>query len=57
VPEAWAVLAEQHGDLTAVIDTHHEPATQLTYSELRDAIFSLARGLQRLGLRWVSRGE
>jgi len=53
VPELWEVVAREHGQQTAVIDTHHHPATELTYGELHDAICAMGRGLQRLGLGCV----
>lgn len=57
MPELWETLATEHGERTAVIDTHHHPATELTYSELHDAICIMGRGLQRLGLGCARRAH
>ena len=46
----WEELAEKHGDILAVMDPHHSPATKLSYRELNVLIQQFAAGLAELGL-------
>lgn len=48
---SWEGLAERHGDVMALLDPHHSPATKLNYRELNAQIQQFAAGLAELGLQ------
>lgn len=47
----WEGLAEEHGDIMAVMDPHHSPVVKLTYRELFALIQQFTAGLAELGLK------
>ena len=46
----WEGLANEHGDILAVMDPHHSPATRMSFRELNGEIQQFAAGLAELGL-------
>lgn len=51
LPQLWVALAERHGDAVALVDPHHSPRSQYTYSRLATDVRAFGAGLASLGLR------
>jgi long-chain acyl-CoA synthetase len=50
LPEVWAIIGQRFATVTAAIDPHSSPVTQMTYGELHQGMREFAAGLQALGL-------
>jgi long-chain acyl-CoA synthetase len=50
LPEVWATIGQRYATVTAAIDPHSSPVTQMTYGELYQGMREFAAGLQALGL-------
>jgi long-chain acyl-CoA synthetase len=57
LPAVWAIIGQRFATVTAAIDPHSSPVTQMTYGELHQGMREFAAGLQALGLTTAAADE
>ncbi|KAK6161688.1 hypothetical protein DH2020_005069 [Rehmannia glutinosa] len=51
VPDIWRTSAEKFGDRVAIVDSYHDPPTNMTYKQLEQEILNFCEGLRVIGLK------
>ncbi|KAL0382823.1 UNVERIFIED_CONTAM: putative acyl-activating enzyme 16, chloroplastic [Sesamum calycinum] len=51
VPDIWRTSAEKFGDRIALVDSYHDPPTNMTYKQLEQEILNFCEGLRVIGLK------